>query len=278
MASVESFRMKKVESVEKEASAGGRKSIYLYFLNYWQFYLPGWHQACRPYLAWIRSRMTLWTNPDAIFHHFWVVSDWWAGLDLKNFDRDSVQVGKAVFVLVIFYTHTQRKNVCTIRGVGNISEWLMIGQLRWWLDRCVCGVAGAEGGRAAPPRCQPGAVAALAAFSGAAAIAGLRRGIQCGMGRSWGGHGLSRNTDCPPLSTHLPTSATRPIEPPVWSPFGMNPFREQSEGVWLCGSTFLAAAGRKMAADLGVDGGTETTCFAPHPPPTFPAPNNFVMW
>ena len=34
MASVESFRMKKVESVEKEASAGGRKSIYLYFLNY----------------------------------------------------------------------------------------------------------------------------------------------------------------------------------------------------------------------------------------------------
>ena len=34
MASVESFRMKKVESVEKEASAWGRKSIYLYFLNY----------------------------------------------------------------------------------------------------------------------------------------------------------------------------------------------------------------------------------------------------
>ena len=127
--------------------------------------------------------------------------------------------------------NTQRKSFCTIRGVGNISGWLMIGQLRWWLDRCVCGVAGAEGGRAAPPRCQPGAVAALAAFSGAAAIAGLRRGIQCGMGRSWGGHGLSRNTDCPPLSTHLPTSATRPIEPPVWSPFGLNPFREQSKGV-----------------------------------------------
>ena len=64
---------------------------------------------------------------------------------------------------------------------------------------CVSGVAGGEGGRAAPPRSQPGAVAALLVFSGAAAIAGLRRGIQCGMGRSWGGHGLSRNTDCPSI-------------------------------------------------------------------------------
>ena len=78
----------------------------------------------------------------------------------------------------------------------------MISQLRWCLDQCVC--AGAEGWRAAPPRSQPGAVAALTVFSGAAAIAGLRRGIQCGMGRSWGGHGLSRNTDCPPLPTCPP--------------------------------------------------------------------------
>ena len=48
----------------------------------------------------------------------------------------------------------------------------------------------------------------------------------------------------------------------------------QKQRVWLFLSTFLAAAGRKMAADLWVDGGTETTCFIPHPPPTFPAPNN----
>ena len=52
-------------------------------------------------------------------------------------------------------------------------------------------------------------------FPASAAIVGLRRGIQCGMGRSWGGHGLSRNTDCPPLSAHPPAIAIGPIQFPV---------------------------------------------------------------
>ena len=40
-------------------------------------------------------------------------------------------------------------------------------------------------------------------FPAPSAIVGLPRGSQCGMGRSWGGHGLTRNTEtillCPPV-------------------------------------------------------------------------------